>query len=407
MTLSTKRKIDYWFGGFVLAVLFPLVRLLGLLLRRDHSLAVRKGCVVIKMMGGGSLFLAMPSLQAIRGEFPEGSFFLIGTSAVTGVADDNDWFDECWTIDDSSIGRLLTTTLRAVWHAARHADHLIDLEVHSRLTTLLGLLTMIRNRIGFVDEIVLWRRGFYTHMTYFNMHGPVYAFYDVLAEWFGITRVDVSAFHAGFRRKVLAADLPRETNLLRRYVAIGHGCSDLSKERRLTPREWQVVLRPLAVAGFPLVFLGAEGDAVMADAIIAEVGSGVNLCGRLTLRQSAKMIAQASGFYGINSMLLHFARALGVKTVSFWGPTSPDILLRPTGTPERIAFARMPCSPCAHVNIASPCQGRRDCMAHAVESLIAKPQHEGVITPLPEGAVTGWDVNPRAREVRAASIHYA
>jgi ADP-heptose:LPS heptosyltransferase len=408
VTFSTKRRIDYWVGGSVLLLLFPLVRLLGLAMRRDHSLARRKGCVVIKMVGGGSLFLAMPSLQAIRGQFPAGSFILIGTRAVTDVARDHDWFDACWTIDDTTIARLLISTMRVLWHAARKADHLIDLEVHSRLTTLLGLLTTIRNRIGFVDEIVFWRRGFYTHMTYFNAHGPVYAFYDVLAEWFGIARVEVSAFNAKFRHRVLAARLPPGTIETRRYVAIGHGCSDFGKERQLTPREWQRVLWPLSVAGFDFVFLGALGDADMADAIIAELGRGVNLCGRLSLLQSAKVIARASSFYGIDSMLLHFARALAVETVSIWGPTSPETRLRPTGTAERVAFAKMPCSPCIHVHEMPPCQGRRDCIAHAVESLVTLSQ-EGVAiaTSQPVGVVTGWDVDPRAREVRAASIHYA
>jgi hypothetical protein len=108
-------------------------------------------------------------------------------------------------------------------------------------------------------------------------------------------------------------------------------------------------------------------------------------------------------------MLLHFARALAVETVSIWGPTSPETRLRPTGTRERVAFAKMPCSPCIHVHEIPPCQWRRDCIAHAVDSLVACPQQGGaaIATPQPAGVVTGWDVNPRAREVRAASIHYA
>ena len=195
MTLQAKRRIDYWLGGFLLLLLFPLARLLGLLLRRDHLLARRRGCVVIKLIGAGSLFLAMPSMQAIRAQFPPGCFYLAGTRAVTGLAASYDWFDACWTIDDSSLPRLIFSTLRVLWNVARHADHVIDLEVHSRLTTVFSLLTMVRNRIGFVDEIVFWRRGLYTHMTWFNTHGPSYAFYDLLAQWFGIEQVPVAGFY--------------------------------------------------------------------------------------------------------------------------------------------------------------------------------------------------------------------
>ena len=62
MTLQTKRRVDYWAGGLLLALLFPLVRLLGLTMRRDHSTTERKGCAVVKLVGAGSLFLAMPSM---------------------------------------------------------------------------------------------------------------------------------------------------------------------------------------------------------------------------------------------------------------------------------------------------------------------------------------------------------
>ena len=57
MTLHTKLRADYWVGGLLLALLFGPVRLLGRLLHRDHSTSHRRGCVVIKLVGAGSLFL--------------------------------------------------------------------------------------------------------------------------------------------------------------------------------------------------------------------------------------------------------------------------------------------------------------------------------------------------------------
>ena len=57
MSFHTKRRIDYWLGGCLLLLLFPLVRMLAIVLRRDHSLAHRRGCAVIKLVGAGSLFL--------------------------------------------------------------------------------------------------------------------------------------------------------------------------------------------------------------------------------------------------------------------------------------------------------------------------------------------------------------
>ena len=404
MTFQTKRLVDYWIGGLLLALLFPPIRLLGFLMRRDHTSETKRGCVVIKMVGAGSLFMAMPAMSEIRGQFPAGGFFLVGTKQVTSFAKNFDWFDEYWTIDDASLPKLIASTVRVLWHMARHADHLIDLEVHSRFTTVLSVLSTIRNRFGFVDEIVFWRRGFYTHMTFFNMHGPVYVFYDILAKWFGVNVVPVTAFNDRLRQHVRTTPIPVGTIPAKPYIAIGHACSDLAKERQLRPDEWKRLLAPLILAGHEFLILGGQADATFADEIIAALGSGRNLCGKLSIAQSAKVIVQSREYYGIDSLLLHLARALGVPVVSVFGPTSPDILLRPIDTPERVAFAKLPCAPCIHVHEKPPCQGARTCMALALDNLIATPDAEPVARPMQ--AAVGWEVAPRETAVTKVSVDY-
>jgi ADP-heptose:LPS heptosyltransferase len=405
MTFQRKRRIDYWVGGFLLALLFIPVRSLGILLRRDHTIRNRRGCAVIKLVGAGSLFLAMPSMLEIRERFPKGRFFLVGTPAVLKVAREFDWFDEYWVIDDSSLGRLVVSVLRVLWRMGTRTDHLIDLEVHSRFTTLLTVLSTVRNRIGFVDEIVFWRRGFYTHMTFFNVHGPVYVFYDLLARWFDVDSVSVSEFHKTFRDRVMAAKSATGYRPAVPYVAIGHGCSELGRERRLRPDEWRRMLRPMILAGHEILFLGGPEDRHAADAIIAVLGRGQNLCGQLSIVQSAKVIERAAAFYGIDSMLLHFARALAVPSVSVFGPTDPATRLRPLPIRERVAYARVPCSPCIHVNETPPCQGKRTCMALALEDLVTSADQEPVAE---RGRVTappvGWEVDPSASRVHEVSV---
>ena len=329
MRFHAKQVIDYWLGNLLLLILFPPVRILGRLMRRDHTMDRRQGCVVIKLVGAGSLFLATPSLQAIRSKFPKGQFFLIGTSAITSFAKRFEWFDECWTIDDASVTRLLVSTVKVLYKSMLRCDHLIDLEVHSRLTVILSVLTAVRNRIGFVDESVFWRRGFYTHMNYFNSQGPVYLFYDTLAAWFGIERVAVTQVNAAFRARVLATPLPKTLQLPARFVVIAPGCSDFGKERQLDAKEWLKVLSDADLDGAACVLLGAAADRQLCEAVTHEFGHGQNLSGELSIAESAAVLAQAERFFGIDSLLLHLARSLGVPATSVWGPSDPVTRLRP------------------------------------------------------------------------------
>jgi ADP-heptose:LPS heptosyltransferase len=404
MTFETKRRIDYWLGGFLLALLYGPVRGLGLLLRRDHSTSLRHGCAVIKMVGAGSLFLAMPSMNEIRRRFPSGSFYLVGTPAVINVARDLGWFDEYWTIDDSSLFKLVRTSLSVLWRMGWRTDHLIDLEIHSRLTTVFTALSMVRNRIGFVDEIALWRHGFYTHKTFFNVHSPVYLFYDLLAGWFGIDAVAVTGFNAAFRAQIMTAAPAERARPPGLYVAVGHGCSDLGAERKLRPHEWARLLGSDDLIARDIVFLGGAGDAVEAEAIIALIGRGRNLCGRLTITESAQVIGHASAYFGIDSMLLHLARSLGVTTVSAFGPTDPATRLRPLGLPERVEYTRLPCSPCIHVNETPPCHGARTCMTLAFQGLMSDSMPSPPLQPDPVHSALGWTKAPFETNVRAVRV---
>jgi ADP-heptose:LPS heptosyltransferase len=400
MRFRTKQRVDFWLGGFLLLLLFAPVRLLGITLRRDHSTERRRGCVIVKLVGAGSLLLAMPALQAIRGRFPPGQFSLVGTREVVAFARGFDWFDRYHVIDDSSLVRLVASTFGALWESARHHDHLVDLEVHSRLTTAFSVLTGVRNRIGFVDEIVFWRRAFYTHMTFFNTHGPVYAFYDMLASWFDLHQIPVAAFNADFRERVLRVALPPDLRPPFGSIILAPACSNFGKEREITPPEWKAILSHDEAAATSVAVLGGGGDAVLGDAVIGELGGGNNLCGRLSLVQAARMIAEAERFYGIDSLLLHLARMLGVPVVSLWGPTRPATRLRPIATAERIAYVSPPCSPCIHVHETPPCAGARPCMAAAVAAYVSGAT--GVSTTA-LGPI-GWSRAPDDDTVRRVSV---
>jgi ADP-heptose:LPS heptosyltransferase len=400
MTFRNKQLLDFWIGGLLLLFLFLPVRGLGLILRRDHSIARRRGCAVIKLVGAGSLFLAIPSLQAIRGQFPAGKFFLVGTRDVTSFAEGFGWFDECWTIDDTRLFPLVTSVLRVLFKIAWHCDHLIDLEVHSRFTTVFGVLTTVRNRIGFVNEIAFWRRGFYTHMTYFNAQGPVYAFYDMLASWFGLDRVPVAPVHAAFRARVIALPLPKILALPARYVIVAPGCSEFGKERQLRPDEWRSLLANAGLDRAAVVLLGGAADRQLCDAVVAELGHGYSLSGQLGIAQSAGVLAGAERFFGIDSLLLHLARALGVPATSVWGPTDPATRLRPGAMEDCVYYAKMCCSPCIHVHETPPCNGTRPCIPKALSS---SPRS---LSTLATGVAVGWAIGPDNRAVHSVEVAY-
>jgi ADP-heptose:LPS heptosyltransferase len=365
MNLRTQRTLDNYLGRIAIGVLRPATRVLGKLLGRDHRLTVGKEIVWIKMLGGGSLLLAMPMLLGMRRKYPDVRMVLITTPSVRPFADLIGVFDEYRIIRMDGAWNLLASGLSAFFRTVC-ADCIVDMEVHSRMTTVFTTLTMARNRISFWLEDIFWRRGMSSHLVFFNRSSGSFHFYDRIGELFGATiATQQDCRDALVRTCSVDTSLPKVEQ-----VCVGFACSDLGMERMLNPVQWvEVFTRHRRPDQKHFVFLGGPGDAARGNAIIAAVSVAFpdlvldNRCGATTLKQSVAELFRSTDFWGIDSSLLHQARIAGLRCVSYWGPTDPQTRLRENWqVDEKVMYRKIACSPCVHTSEFPPCNGDNRCI---------------------------------------------
>ena len=377
MHLRTQRVIDNYVGGMAIAVLRPATMLLGALLRRDHELTVGREVVWVKMLGGGSLVLAMPMLLGFRRAHPNVRMVLVTTRAVKPFAELLGVFDEYRIIDTGSVFALLWTSLATLARTFR-ADCIVDLEVHSRLTTVFATLTMARNRVAFWLDHIFWRRGLASHLVFFNRASGAYHFYDRIADLFGVSIASRAECQEALER---ASGVAGERRRGAGQVCIGFACSDLAHERMLSPAQWVRAFHDnLRPEHRTFVLLGGPGDRERGDEIIAALGAAFpalefrNACGASSLAQSVAMLFASEEFWGIDSSLLHLARTAGLRCVSYWGPTDPATLTRPSwASDERQFYRKVACSPCVHTSESPPCHGDNRCIKALFDDAAAPP----------------------------------
>jgi ADP-heptose:LPS heptosyltransferase len=103
-----------------------------------------------------------------------------------------------------------------------------------------------------------------------------------------------------------------------------------------------------------------------------------NYAGRLSLRQTAELLAGAGIVVGNDSGLSHLAAAVGVPTVMIFGPT-PHIELGPMPPHVRILRAGLPCEPCWHGDRFAACRKNLDCLRQvSVDHVIREIEDSGV-----------------------------
>jgi ADP-heptose:LPS heptosyltransferase len=368
MTIDDKQTLDRWLGAWLLVTLRPLARLLGKILRRDHRITATGELVFIKLLGGGSLLIALPALLAVRKRFPGRPLSLVCGKAVAPFAELLGVFDRIDVIQDDRgpIGLLASAGRVLAGLVIRRVDTVVDFEVYSQLSTVFSLLTCARNRIGFYVDSAYWRRNALTHLVFFNRSRGVFHFYAATASLLGASAPTREEIRSHLLSRIGGArELPPA-------LAVGAGCSEFASVRHLPLPEWRefAAKRAPELAGLRWIFLGAPGDRELSEEIAAEVGAVLgpgfsyeNRCGELALGESLAVLAGSKRFVGIDSALIHAARALAIPSSSFFGPTDPVTLLEPIpGYEERVHYRPPICSPCLHVAQTPPCKGDNVCM---------------------------------------------
>ena len=137
----------------IVSFLNIFVRLLGLVLKIDHSLENKKfkTIAVCKFKGIGSIIQATPMLKTLRENFPEAKIIFVTTKPNKAILGKIKYIDEVITIDDSGffkmiigfpifIVRLISSRIRVY----------IDLEIYSNFSSLVTLMSLSKNSTGFI-----------------------------------------------------------------------------------------------------------------------------------------------------------------------------------------------------------------------------------------------------------------
>jgi ADP-heptose:LPS heptosyltransferase len=120
----------------------------------------------------------------------------------------------------------------------------------------------------------------------------------------------------------------------------------------------------------PVVILGGHAEVSAAEEILrgSKHPNALNLCGKLTLGQSAAALRHAHSVITADTGLMHIASALGRPIVSVWGNTVPALGMYPflptQGAPEPHLFEvdGLACRPCSKIGFSACPKGHFRCM---------------------------------------------
>lgn len=118
----------------------------------------------------------------------------------------------------------------------------------------------------------------------------------------------------------------------------------------------------------PIVLLGGKQEAATGNLLAGQFGKKVvNLCGTLTLHQSASVVKQAGVVLTHDTGLMHIAAAFSKKIISVWGNTVPAFGMYPyypegVNLNHTVEVNGLRCRPCSKIGYDQCPKGHFRCM---------------------------------------------
>lgn len=385
-SLDFKIKIDRILFGALAYILDRMAFFLGRFLNINHSITKEnvKNVVIAKYLGLGSIVRSQVIIEDIKTVFPNAKIYYLTSKKNKAIFDIIRNVDKVFTIDDAGIISMAFSTFNLIKNLLKiKVDIFMDLEVYSRYSTCISIMSCARNRYGFFRHDIHWHIGVYTHMLYFNNQKNISEIYLQLSKY--LTRSDNNYkslpsfnFREDNKKEVedyFLKNLKRKEKDL--YIGINANASELALERRYPPAYFTELIENLLNIKNVYVFLiGSPSERQYLEKEIYNKLNAKNrdkvflTAGLFSLNGSIYLLSKFDLFITTDSGPLHFAYAQNINIISIWGPCSHFHYGIKNYKNDIAINTNAYCSPCIHLTIRPPCRGHNICLQKIYPKII-------------------------------------
>jgi len=320
--------------------------------------------LIIRISSLGDIVNVLPAVACLKKRYPLAAIDWLVSSNYVNLLENNPdinriipWDRELWRTQQLlSAARKMTELIRQL--RRREYDVAYDFQNQFR-SGLLACAAKIPRRIGFEDSPE-HNSIFYTEKVGIISLKTVHVLEKALL-LAGFSPADKKEFHI----KPDARDIGHVEGLLKSLPAELDGpIITVCPSARWVTKRWppqyfaELVTRLVDKLKARIIFIGSNSDIAIIEKIAAfKDFPYLSAAGKTTMRQLAYLISLSRITITNDSGPMHVAAAMGVPTVSIFGPTDP-VLTGPYGRNHSVIAARVDCIACGK----RECPGNIECL---------------------------------------------
>lgn len=366
MNVELMRKIDFYVG-IPLCFIFSLIDQI-ILFFKPSSKATPKKAVFIELSEMGSAIIADPCMRQLKSKNVE-LFFLIfkknkaSLQLLKTISEKN-----VFVLRESNVVLLLWDALRFFfWCRKNEIDTCIDLELFSRVTSLLTFLTRADNRVGFhrFHQEGLYRGHFLTHPIPYNHQIHIaHNFMNLIESLFekmpadGIFKRPIASSDLNMTQaEVSSSDLAAMKKIVKEFdsswdehpiILINANAGDFLPQRKWPIQNFAELIQLLLNenSNLRVLLTGSPAERAGLDRIVQLVANSrcINFAGAVKFEQLPALYTLSKILVTNDSGPAHFSSVTQIKSFVFFGPETPQ-LYGSLGQSTAL-YANYSCSPC-------------------------------------------------------------
>lgn len=304
--------------------------------------------LILRFSSIGDIVLTTPVVRCLKEQLPEVEIHYVTKPQYAGILEDNPYIDKVITLQGSISS--LAKSLRSEKYTA-----VVDLHANLRTRLLRTLLPGVSFQVFRKQNLRKWM--LVKKLTRKPCEHVVLRFLETVKKW-GVT-------YDGRGLDFFMSDAHLPDGLPVDFIAYAIGGTWGTK--RMPEDKMLELINRLEK---PVVLLGDKNDSILANRLTASLNAKVvNLCGQLSLQQSARVIDKASHLISHDTGLMHIGAALNKHIISIWGNTTPDFGMAPffpsahSGNKDLIVEVEgLACRPCSKIGFDACPHGHFKCM---------------------------------------------
>lgn len=307
--------------------------------------------LIVRFSSIGDIVLTTPVVRCLKKQLADAEIHFLTRKAFSPVIANNPYIDKKWFVDKEP-GEIMDELKR------ENFDLIIDLHNNLRTMKLKGALkkkTYSFNKLN----LRKWVLVNFKIDTLPKIH--IVDRYMETVRSLGVKNDGggLDYFITPKDEEVMERYFPTRPSYLAWVIGAKHVTKQLPAEK---------IIEFAQKIGQPIVLLGGKEDARSAETIHSALpGKVMNLCGKLSLNESAAVIKHAARVFTNDTGLMHIAAAFKKPITSFWGNTVPEFGMYPylPGHEDQSTIVEvhgLSCRPCSKIGFNKCPRGHFKCM---------------------------------------------